>query len=41
MNKIVIILAGGLGKRMESDLPKVCHKFNSVPMIVRVVSESL
>ena len=41
MNKIVIILAGGLGKRMESDLPKVCHKFNSVPMIVRVMSESL
>ena len=41
MNKIVIILAGGLGKRMESDLPKVCHKFKSIPMIVRVITESL
>ena len=41
MNSVIIILAGGLGKRMESELPKVCHKFNSIPMIVRVVKESL
>ena len=25
---IVLIMAGGLGKRMESDLPKVLHKVN-------------
>ena len=41
MNSVIIILAGGLGKRMESELPKVCHEFNSIPMIVRVVNESL
>ena len=40
MDNIVIILAGGLGKRMESELPKVCHTFKSIPMIVRVYNES-
>lgn len=40
MDNIVIILAGGLGKRMNSDLPKVCHPFHSIPMIVRVFNES-
>ena len=40
MNNIVIILAGGLGKRMNSELPKVCHPFHSIPMIVRVFNES-
>ena len=39
MKNIVIILAGGLGKRMNSDLPKVCHYFNNIPMIVRVYNE--
>lgn len=41
---IVIIMAGGLGKRMQSDLPKVLHKVNlpnvintSYPMIVYVI----
>uniref|UniRef100_A0A6C0AX65 UDP-N-acetylglucosamine diphosphorylase n=1 Tax=viral metagenome TaxID=1070528 RepID=A0A6C0AX65_9ZZZZ len=40
MSNIVIILAGGLGKRMNSDLPKVCHTFQSIPMIVRVYNEA-
>lgn len=33
----VIILAGGLGKRMESTLPKVCHQVNNKPMVVHVI----
>ena len=33
----VIIMAGGLGKRMNSDLPKVLHKINNEPMIVRII----
>lgn len=35
MNKdlIVIIMAGGLGTRMESNLPKVIHKLSGKPMI--------
>ena len=40
MSNIVIILAGGLGKRMNSELPKVCHNFKSIPMIVRVYNEA-
>lgn len=28
-----LILAGGLGKRMNSSLPKVCHQFKGKPMI--------
>lgn len=33
----VIIMAGGLGKRMESDIPKVLHKINNVPLIVSII----
>ena len=40
MSNIVIILAGGLGKRMNSELPKVCHNYKSIPMIVRVFNEA-
>jgi len=36
----VIILAGGLGKRMNSDLPKVLHCVGNVPMIVRIIREA-
>jgi bifunctional UDP-N-acetylglucosamine pyrophosphorylase / glucosamine-1-phosphate N-acetyltransferase len=33
-NKIAaIVLAGGKGKRMQSDLPKVLHQIASVPMV--------
>ena len=38
---IAIIMAGGLGKRMESTTPKVLHKINNVPMINRVLSKLL
>lgn len=34
---IIIIMAGGLGKRMESDLPKVLHKIGNIPMIVHLL----
>jgi len=34
---IAIIMAGGLGKRMESDIPKVLHKINNIPMINSVL----
>lgn len=36
-----IILAGGLGKRMNSEIPKVLHKVNGTPMICKVVQEAL
>jgi len=44
---IVFILAGGLGKRMGSDLPKVCHKVlvphtnTFYPMIIHVIVTAL
>lgn len=38
---IPIILAGGLGKRMNSDLPKVLHTISGVPMIVHVIKSAL
>ena len=36
---IVVIMAGGLGKRMDSDLPKVLHKIGNLPMIVHLLME--
>lgn len=36
----VIIMAGGLGKRMNSELPKVLHHVEGIPMIVRIVKEA-
>ncbi len=44
---IVFIMAGGLGKRMGSDLPKVCHQVKCFidekfyPMIVHVILTAL
>jgi UDP-N-acetylglucosamine diphosphorylase/glucosamine-1-phosphate N-acetyltransferase len=37
----VIILAGGLGKRMNSDKPKVLHEVNGVPMIIHVLQSGI
>lgn len=39
MNNTVIILAGGSGKRMNSDIPKVLHNINNEPMIVTLLKE--
>ena len=38
---IVIVMAGGLGKRMKSEIPKVLHKLDGKPMLVRVLENSL
>lgn len=35
---VVVIMAGGLGKRMESDLPKVLHKIGGKPMLVCILN---
>ena len=34
---VAVIMAGGLGKRMESDIPKVLHKVNGIPMINHIL----
>ncbi len=34
---VVIIMAGGEGKRMNSSLPKVLHPFLGEPMLVRII----
>lgn len=41
MDLTFVILAGGLGKRMKSDLPKVLHKINDIPMIVRIIKTTI
>ena len=41
MNLVTIILAGGLGKRMNSDIPKVLHKIDNKPMIYHVIKVAL
>ena len=40
MKTIAIILAGGLGKRMKSTLPKILHLVGNKPMLVRVILEA-
>tara|TARA_B100000424_G_scaffold142194_1_gene108081 strand:- start:97 stop:807 length:711 start_codon:yes stop_codon:yes gene_type:complete len=34
-------MAGGLGKRMYSNIPKVLHKIKNKPMIVKIIETSL
>lgn len=40
-NLTITILAGGLGKRMKSPLPKVLHVVRGRPMLVTIIEESL
>lgn len=32
-----LILAAGKGTRMKSEMPKVIHKVNGVPMITKII----
>ena len=41
MNFGILILAGGLGKRMNSDIPKVLHKINNLTLIEYVINTSI
>ena len=41
MNNIVLIMAGGLGKRMNSDLPKVLHLLKNKPLIIHVIETAI
>jgi UDP-N-acetylglucosamine diphosphorylase/glucosamine-1-phosphate N-acetyltransferase len=34
---VAIIMAGGLGKRMNSDIPKVLHNIMGIPMIIHLL----
>ena len=38
---VIIIMAGGLGKRMNSSLPKVLHKVGDKPMICHILTNAL
>lgn len=40
-NSVILIMAGGLGKRMNSEVPKVLHLIKNKPMIVHVIETSL
>lgn len=39
LNVTVTILAGGEGKRMNSNIPKILYPFCGVPMLVRIIHE--
>jgi len=41
MNNIILILAGGLGKRMNSETPKVLHLLKNKPLLVHVIETAL
>ena len=34
-------MAGGEGKRMNSNIPKILHHFKGIPMLVRIITEVL
>jgi bifunctional UDP-N-acetylglucosamine pyrophosphorylase/glucosamine-1-phosphate N-acetyltransferase len=34
---VIVIMAGGEGKRMNSTLPKVLHYYQGIPMLVRII----
>lgn len=35
----ILILAGGLGKRMKSDIPKVLHKLNDISILSNIIQK--
>ena len=37
----IIVLAGGMGKRMQSDLPKVLHEIDGKPMIISILEKAI
>ena len=37
MKGIIVILGGGMGKRMESQVPKVLHELSDKPMLIHVI----
>jgi UDP-N-acetylglucosamine diphosphorylase/glucosamine-1-phosphate N-acetyltransferase len=37
---VIAILAGGLGKRMNSEIPKVLHLIGGEPMLVKIIKEA-
>ena len=39
-SSIIIIMAGGLGKRMNSELPKVLHNILEKPMLVHIINQA-
>lgn len=41
MSIVTIIMAGGLGKRMNSNVPKVLHKVHEYPMIYYVIKRAI
>jgi bifunctional UDP-N-acetylglucosamine pyrophosphorylase/glucosamine-1-phosphate N-acetyltransferase len=41
MKLSVVILAGGIGSRMRSSLPKSLHKVNKIAMITRIINTTL
>lgn len=41
MSNIAIILAGGMGKRMNKTIPKVIIDFDNIPILVRIIMEVL
>ena len=34
---LIIVMAGGMGKRMKSSIPKVLHKVGDEPMLVKIL----
>ena len=38
---VTIIMAGGLGKRMNSNIPKVLHMVNNKPMLLKVIETAV
>jgi bifunctional UDP-N-acetylglucosamine pyrophosphorylase/glucosamine-1-phosphate N-acetyltransferase len=40
-NLTISILCGGIGKRMNSSLPKVLHEVHGVPMLVKIIEQCI